>query len=51
MFEYFIKNVRTDIYNLMCYIIAHDKQQPTYFDYESSGGGRQIPKNETIEAL
>ena len=28
LFEYFIRHVRTDIYHLMCSIIAHDKQQP-----------------------
>ena len=35
----------------MCSIIAHGKQQPTYFYYERSGGGRPITKNETTEAL
>ena len=28
-------------------LIAHNKQQHTYIDDESSGGGRPIPKNET----
>ena len=47
VFEYFIENVRTDIYNLMCSIIAHDKQQPLYNDDESSITGLPIPKNVT----
>ena len=49
VFEDFIKNEVTDRYNLICYIIAHDKQQPTYVDDEISGGGRPIPKNKTTE--
>ena len=36
VFEDFIKNVRTDRYNLMCSINAHDKKQPLYDDYVSS---------------
>ena len=40
--------MRIDRYNIMCSIIAHDKQQPAYVDDEISGGGRPIPKNETI---
>ena len=32
VFEDFIKNARTDRYNFMCYIIAHDKQQHLYDD-------------------
>ena len=35
----------------MCSITAHDKQQPTYVDDASSGGGRSIPKNSTTAAL
>ena len=49
--EEFIKNVRTDRYNLMCSTIAHNKQQSQYIDDEISGGGRPIPKYETTEAL
>ena len=51
VFTYFIKNVRTDRYNLMCSIISHDKQQPTYVDDESNGGGIPIPKNATKYSL
>ena len=47
VFEYFIKNERTDSYNIMCSIIGYDKQQSIYVDYEISGGGRPIPKNST----
>ena len=49
--EDFIRNARTDRYNIMCYITAHDKQQPTYVDDATSGGGRAIPKNTTTVAL
>ena len=35
----------------MCYIISHDKQQPTYVDDEISGGGIPITKNATTESL
>ena len=35
----------------MCYIIAHDKQQPIYVEDERSDGGRPIAKNETTEAF
>ena len=51
MFEYFIRNARTYIYNIMCYITANDKQHPTYVDDANSGGGRAIPKNATTAAL
>ena len=30
MFGGFITNARTDRYNLMCSIVAHDKKQPSY---------------------
>ena len=32
-------------------ITAHDKKNPTYVDDGISGGGREIPKNETTAAL
>ena len=28
VFEKYIRNTRTDIYNIICYTDAHDKQQP-----------------------
>ena len=51
VFEYFIKNARTERYNITSSIIAHDKQQPTYVDDAISGEGRQISNNEKTEAL
>ena len=51
LFEYFITHARTDRYNLMCYLVAHDKIQPAYEDDESSIGDRLLPKNSTTEAL
>ena len=51
LFEYFITHARIDRYHLMCYIIAHNKQQLTYVDGLSSGGGIPIPNNSRIEAL
>ena len=36
LFDDFISHARTDRYNLMCYIVAHDKKQPTYEDEDSS---------------
>ena len=38
----------TDRYNLMCYIVVHDKKQTSYEDEEKSIGDRPIPKNATI---
>ena len=49
MFEDFITHARTDIYNLMCYLVAHDKIQPDNEDDEISNGDRSIPKNEITE--
>ena len=51
MFEYFIKHARTDRYNLMCYLVAHDKIQPAQKYYESSIGDRSIFKNATTKSL
>ena len=39
VFEEFITNVRTDRYNIMCYIEANEKENPSEFDDGSSGGG------------
>ena len=33
MFEDFITHKRTDRYNIMCYLVAHDKIKPAYEDY------------------
>ena len=51
VFEKYIRNARTNRYNLMCYIDADEKQQPLYVDNGSSGGGKAIPSNLTTEAL
>ena len=51
LFEDFIRNSRPDIYNLMCYITVHDRQQPTHVYYARSAVGRAIPRNETTTAL
>ena len=47
LFEDFIAHARTDRYNIMCYLIAHDKKQPAYEDEEIRFGDRLIPKNAT----
>ena len=51
MFEKYIRNARNYRYNIMCYIGAHEKQQPSYVDDGSSGGGKAISPNSTTEAL
>ena len=35
MFEDFIKHARTDRYNIICSLVAHDKIQPDY-EYDKS---------------
>ena len=50
-FEGFITHARTDRYNLMCSLVAHDNIQPTYEDYEIIIGDRPINKHVTTEAL
>ena len=42
-FEDFITQARTYQYNIMCYLVAHDRLQTDYKDYESSIGDREIP--------
>ena len=51
LFDGFIRNARTDRYNIMCSMTAHPRKQPTYVDYASSGGGRAITNNSTTDAL
>ena len=41
VFDDFIRNDRTHIWNNMCSIPAHDKLQPTYVDYAGSAGDRE----------
>ena len=47
----FITDARTDRYNLMCSLFAHDKQQQAYEDKEISIGYRIIPKHMRTEEL
>ena len=51
VFEEFIRNARTDRYNLICSIDSHQKQQPSYIDDVSNGGGNVSPSNSITEAL
>ena len=50
-FEDFITQVRTDRYNIMCYLVAHDGLQENKTDDESSIGDRVIPNDATVKAL
>ena len=50
-FEDFITQARTDIYNLMFYLVSHDKLQLDYKDDERSIGDRSILDNATTKAL
>ena len=51
VFEGIIKNSRTDRYNIMCSIDAHEKDHTSSCDYVSSGGGCPLPSNPTTKAL
>ena len=48
-FEDFITQARTDGYNIMCSLVAHDRLQTYYKDYESSIDYRSIPNNATLK--
>ena len=50
-FEDFITQARTDRYNLMCSLVAHDMLQTEYKDYESSIFDIAILNNATIKTL
>ena len=50
-FEGFIKQARTDRYNIMCSLVAHYRLQDNYQDDEISLGDKVIPKDATIKAL
>ena len=50
-FEGFIIKARTDRYNIMCSLVAHDRLQDNEQDDESSLGDREIPKDLTVKAL
>ena len=45
VFDGFIRNARTDIYNIMCSIDAHEKEHQSSCDDDSSGEGSSLPKN------
>ena len=49
--EDFITQARTDRYNFMCSLVAHDRLQPDYEDDVSSIGDRKIPNDATITTL
>ena len=51
MFGEFIRNARTDRYNLMCSIDANEKEHPSYFDDVSRSGGNALPSNSSTKAL
>ena len=51
MFEKFIRYERTDRYDIMCAIDAHEKENSQTFYYGRSGGGNALLSNSTTEAL
>ena len=51
LFEEFIRNIRTDRYNIMCSIDVHGKNNPSEHDYGINGGGYLVSLNSTTEAL
>ena len=50
-FEGFITQARIDRYNIMCYLVAHERWKENKTDYESSIGDREIPNDATVKAL
>ena len=48
-FEDFITQARTDRYNSMCSLVAHDTLVTYYKDGDSSIGDRAIPNNATVK--
>ena len=51
VFEVFIRNARTDRYNIMCYIGSHEKDHQSSCYDGNSGGGCTPPSNSTTESL
>ena len=51
LLEYFITHAIIDRYNILCYIVTHDKKQSSYEDEEISIEDMTIPKNSTAGAL
>ena len=50
-FEYFITQARTDRYNIMCSLVAHDRLQNYYKDDEISISDRSIPNDAIVKEL
>ena len=50
-FEGFITQDRTDRYNIMCSLVAHDRMQDNKQDDESIIGDRVIPNDTTVKLL
>ena len=50
-FDNIITQARTDRYNLICSLVAHDRLQLYYKDYEISIGDMEIPNDATIKTL
>ena len=50
-FEGFITQARTDRYNIICYLVSHDRMQDNKQYDESSIGDRVIPNDATVKAL
>ena len=48
-FEDFITQARTDQYNIMCSLVAHDRLQTDYKDNESIIGDGAIPNFATVK--
>ena len=42
VFAKYIRNARTDRYDIMCSIDAHDNQKPQFVDDISKGGGNEL---------
>ena len=51
MFEDFITQERTERYNLMCYLVAHDRLQPDYEDDVISIGDIEILNDASVKTL
>ena len=50
IFEGFIRNARTNRYNIMRPIVAHKKRHPSCCDDGNSGKDGPLPSNSTTEA-
>ena len=51
VFGGFIRNARTDRYNIMSFIDAHEKEHKSSCDYVGISGVCPLPSNSTTEAL